>query len=195
LYVLLQRLDIDTILRLPAGNGALAVVDITTDAVIGTIELSGENPFAATKGLTVRGDKLYVAHAGLFNVMDGGIERVDLATGQAEGFFVTEADLGGDVTDFVLVSEHVAYAIVSRPGFSSALVGFDPTTATVTRTLAEADGYTLFDIELNDRGELFLADRTRQRNGLRIYRAADGGTLVDEPIDLGLLPFEIVFIP
>ena len=116
LYVALQRLDINTVLRLPADNGALAVIDTATDTLIDTIELSGENPFAATKGLTVRGGKLYVA-AGRAVRRHGRRHRAR-RPGQRrrpEGFFVTEEDLGGDVTDFVLVSEHLAYAIVSRP--------------------------------------------------------------------------------
>jgi hypothetical protein len=195
LYVSVQRLDINSVLRLPAGRGALAVIDTASDTLIDTIELSGENPFAATKGLTVRAGKLYIAQAGRFGVMDGGIERVDLASGQPEGFFVTEEDLGGDVTDFVLVSEHLAYAIVSRRDFSTALVAFDPLTATVVNTLLERDGYTLFDLELNDRGELFLTDRARQRNGVHIFRATDGAALTSLPIDVGLTPFEVVFIP
>ena len=43
-------------------------------------------------------------------------------------------------------------------------------------------------------GELFLADRSPQRDGVRIYRAADGEALAAQPIDLGLPPFEIVFL-
>ena len=195
LYVAMQRLDINSVLRLPAGKGALAVIDTTSDTLVDTIELTGENPFAATKGLPVRGGKLYVAQAGRFGVMDGGIERVDLASGQPEGFFVTEEDLGGDVTDFVLVSEHLAYAIVSRREFSTALIAFDPVTATVTNTLLERDGYTLFDLELNDRGELFLTDRDRQRDGVYVFRASDGTPLTPQPLDVGLTPFEVVFIP
>jgi hypothetical protein len=194
LYVAAQRLDLSSALRLPAGNGALAVIDTGTDTLIDTIELTGKNPFGATKGLTVRDGALYIAEAGVFGEMDGGIERIDLATGQAEGFFITEQDLGGDVTDFVLISDRLAYAIVSRADFSNALIAFDPTTRTVTKTLLSSAGYTLFDLELNDRGELFLADRNRQHNGVRIFRAADGMPLVDQPIDLGLAPFEIVFI-
>jgi hypothetical protein len=195
LYVALQRLDINTILRLPAENAALAVVDTATDTLVGSIELSGENPFAATKGLTVRGGAIYVAHAGRFGVMDGGIERVDLQTQRAEGFFVTEEDLGGDVTDFALISDHLAYATVSRPDRTNALIAFDPATRQITGTLLEANGFTLFDLELNDRGELYLADRARRASGVRIFRAADGAPLVDRPLDLILPPFEIVFIP
>ncbi len=195
LYVSLQRLDINSILRTPAARGGIAVIDTATDSLIDTIELSGNNPFAATKGLTVRNGVLYVALAGLFGISDGGIERVDLATGRAEGISVREADLGGDVTDFVLVSDRLAYAIVSRPNFSTAVVAFDPVSAVVLRTVTEAAGFTLSDMEINDRGELFVADRGRQGHGVWIYRAADGAPLTEAPINLGLAPFEIVFLP
>jgi hypothetical protein len=195
LYVSLQRLDINSILRTPAAPGAIAVIDTATDTLIDTIELSGDNPFAATKGLTVRNGVLYVALAGLFGVLDGGLERVDLATGRAEGISVSETDLGGDITDFALVSDRLAYAIVARRNFSAAVVAFDPADAVVLETLTEAAGFTLADIELDDRGELFVADRDRQRHGVRIYRAADGAPLTDVPINLGLAPFEIVFLP
>ncbi len=194
LYVGLQLLDINTILRPPTGPGRLAVIDITTDALVDTIELTAENPFAATKGLIVRNGKIWVAGAGDFDVRDGGLESVDLTRGESDGIVVSEADLGGDITDFVFVEDRLAYAVVSRPGFVSALVSFDPTTGQVLDTLLQSNGFNLFDIELNDRGELFLADRTRQRDGLRIYRAADGAELTTDPIDLGLAPFEIVFI-
>jgi hypothetical protein len=195
LYVAIQRLDINTVLRLPAANGALAVIDITTDTLVDTIELSGENPFAATKGLTVRGDALYVSQAGRFGVMDGGIERIDLHTGQPQGYFITEDDLGGDVVDFALISDRLAYALVSRASFDTALVSFDPTSAQVLDTVLAVEGFTLLDIEVNDRGELFLTDRARAQDGIRIYRAADGEPLTSQPLDVGLAPFEVVFLP
>ncbi|MGD9763767.1 MAG: hypothetical protein AB7V27_08650 [Candidatus Binatia bacterium] len=193
LYVSLQRLDLDTVLRLPAENGAIAVIDAERDELVGHIELSGENPFAATKGLTVRDGAIWIAEAGRFNVMDGGLERIDLASGVAGGFVVSEADLGGDVTDFAIVDDRLAYAIVNRPGFTNALISFDPTTRQVLATHQSSNGYTLFDIELNHRGELFLADRFRRSPGVRIFRAADGAPLSDGPINLVLPPFEIVF--
>ena len=195
LYVSIQRLDINTVLRLPAANGAIAVIDTTTDALVDTIELSGENPFAATKGLTVRGEALYVSQAGLFGVMDGGIERINLRTHQPEGYFITEDDLGGDVVDFVLISDRLAYAVVSRASFDTALVSFDPSTAQVLDTVLAVDGFTLLDIEVNDRGELFVTDRARAKDGIRIYRVADGAPITSEPLDIGLSPFEVVFLP
>ncbi|MDX2166718.1 MAG: hypothetical protein SF182_06630 [Deltaproteobacteria bacterium] len=195
LYVSLQRLDINSALRLPARNGALAVVDTTTDTLLGGIELSGENPFGATKGLTVHNGAIWLSEAGRFNTLDGGLERVDLASRTASGFLVSEADLGGDVTDFVLVSDRLAYATVNRTGFTNALISFDPTTRQVLGTHHESSTYTLFDLELNDRGELFLADRSRRKAGLRLFRASDGSALTDGTMDLGLPPFEILFLP
>ncbi len=196
LYVALQRLDINTLLRLPAANGAIAVIDTNTDRVVDTIELTGENPFSATKGLTVRDDLLWVAEAGRFGVMDGGIERIDLATNRGEGgFYVTEEDLGGDIVDFVLVDDHLAYAIVSRDDFSTTLVAFDPTTATIIDTLVSVDGFTLLDIELDDRGEIYLTDRDRQHDGMRIFNARERVEITTQPLDVGLPPFEVVFLP
>lgn len=193
LYVALQRLDINTILRLPAGNGALAVIDVRTDTLIDTIELGGANPFGATKGLTVHDGAIWVALAGRFNVFDGGIERIDLATGTPSGFLITEAELGGDVTDFAIVSDRLVYALVNRPGFTNALISFDPVARRVLATHHESSGYTLFDLELNERGELYLADRVRRQPGVRIFRASDGTPLSNGPIDVALPPFEIVF--
>ena len=195
LYVALQRLDINTILRTPARNGALAVIDTASDTLVGSIELDGENPFAATKGLTVRDGAIYVSDVGFLNVIDGGIERIDLAAQQSAGFVVTEQELRGDITDFAFVSDHLAYALINQPGFTNALVAFDPTTGAITQTVRQTDGYTLADIELNDRGELYLADRARHASGIRVYRAADGTPLTDSALDLVLPPFEIVFVP
>jgi DNA-binding beta-propeller fold protein YncE len=195
LYVAIQRLDINTVLRLPAANGAIAVIDTTTETLIDTIELSGENPYAATKGLTIQDGMLYVSQAGLFGVMDGGIERIDLRTHRPEGYFITEEDLGGDVVDFVLISDRLAYALVSRASFDTVLVSFDPSTAQVLDTVLAVDGFTLLDIEVNDRGELFVTDRARAQDGIRIYRAADGAPLTSTPLDVGLAPFEVLFLP
>jgi hypothetical protein len=51
------------------------------------------------------------------------------------------------------------------------------------------------DVALNDRGELYVADRAITQPGLRIFRASDGTPLTTAPLDLGLPPFAIVFLP
>jgi hypothetical protein len=189
LYVSLQRLNS----FIPAGPGMIAVIDSATDMVVGQITLSGENPFSETKGLIVDNGTLVIGEAGRLGVTDGGIERVDLTTGMAEGFFITEAALGGDLNDFVLVSDHLGYAITAGTDFSNSLVAFDPATHSVTKTLLAAGSF-LSDIELNDRDELFLADRAITKPGVRIFRASDGSEITHAPLDLGLPPFDILFL-
>jgi len=188
-YVSLQRLTKFA----PTIPGLIAVIDTTTDTVVNTITLSGQNPFGQTKGLPVVDGALVVSEEGTFGVNDGGIERVDLASGTAQGFFISEAELGGDINDFVLVSEHLGYALISKSDFTTSLVAFDPVARTVTGTLIS--GGNLSDIEVDDRDELFVADRDTAKPGIRIFRASDGTPITNTPLDLGLPPFDIVFVP
>src|SRR6185369_3745823 len=50
LYVTLQLLDRRNFFR-PTDRSLIAVVDVTTDAVVGSITLAGTNPFAESAGL------------------------------------------------------------------------------------------------------------------------------------------------
>jgi hypothetical protein len=125
---------------------------------------------------------------------DGGIERVDPVAMRAEGFFVTEQDLGGNVTDVVLIDDHQAYAILLDEVARSRVVRFDPTTRQVTATLAAGDEF-LVDVELGpDRETLYLTDRTLRRPGVRRFAIADDVELAPSPIDTGLPPFDVVFV-
>ncbi len=187
-YVSLQRLGN----FMPTGPGALAIVDTRTEELAGSIELTAANPFAETKGLTVDGSSLLVSEVGYFGVNDGGIERVDLASRTAQGFIITEAAIGGDITDFVVVSEHRGYALVSDQNFMVSLVAFDPAAGTRTSTVTVPG--SLSDIELNSRGELFAADRSIVRPGVRIFQVSDGSELTSQPISVGLPPATIVFV-
>ncbi len=59
----------------PAGPGTLTVLDRTTLAIVGEIQLSGENPGAAALG---RDGRLYVLNAGRFGQGSGSLSVVDL---------------------------------------------------------------------------------------------------------------------
>ena len=196
LYVTLQRLDRRNFFR-PTDRSLIAVVDVATDSVVGSIALTGTNPFAESAGLTpdpLTG-KLTLTEVGEFGTLgDGGLERVDPATLTAEGFFVTESDLGGNVTDVVLIDEHHAYAILLDEVGRSRVVRFDPTLRQVTATLAEGDEF-LVDLELGpDGGTLYLTDRTLKRPGIRRFAIADDSEIAPSPIDTGLPPFDVVFV-
>jgi hypothetical protein len=196
LFVTLQRLDRRNFFR-PSDASVIAVIDIASDAVVGTIRLTGTNPFAESAGLVPdpATGALLLAEVGEFaRIDDGGIERVDPATLTASGFFVTEQDLGGNVTDVVLIDETHAYAIVLDQTARSRLVRFDPTARRVTATLVEGDDF-LVDVDLGpDGATLYLTDRTLRRPGIRRFAIADDTELQPSPLDTGLPPFDVVFV-
>ena len=196
LFVTLQRLDRRNFFR-PTDKSVIVVVDVATDTVVGAIDLTGTNPFAESAGLAPdpATGKIVLSEVGEFNrIDDGGLERIDPATLTAEGFFVTEQDLGGNVSDVVIIDDHHAYAILLDAAARSKVVRFDPTTRQVVATLASADEF-LVDIELGpDRETLYLTDRTLRRPGVRRFAIADDVELEPSPIDTGLPPFDVVFV-
>ncbi len=188
LYVALQRLENFT----PVQPGLLLRIDPATDTVVGALQLMSANPFGMTQGLLTRGNRMYVVEVGQFGVNDGGVEAIDLDSFDSLGWVVREDALGGDITDIVLVSESLAYAIVSLPNFSTALMAFDPRTGQKLRTVLRQDG--LSDIELDTRGQLFVVERNIHNPGVRVLRAADGVELTPGPLPTGLPPFDLVFL-
>lgn len=191
LYVSLQKLDRNNFF-VPAENGGIAVINTGTDEVEDEIVLTGSNPFAQTKGISVLDGELVVGEVGFFGVNDGGIERVNLASGP-EGFFVTEADLGADIVDFIVLSHTEAYVVLSLPDFTNSVVAVDLSQRRVARTLIS--GESISDIELNDRGQLFVSQRTPQRPGIRIFDTTDDSEITTAPLNLELQPFDITFFP
>ncbi len=196
LYVTLQRLDRRNFFR-PTERSTIAVVDVATDTVVGAIDLTGTNPFTESAGLVPdpATGMLVVNEVGeLGRLDDGGIERVDPVGMRAEGFFVTEQDLGGNPTDVVLIDDHHAYAILLDAVARSRVVRFDPTTRQVVTTLAAGDEF-LVDVQLGpDRQTLYLTDRTLKRPGVRRFAIGDDHELAPSPIDTGLPPFDVVFV-
>jgi hypothetical protein len=199
LFVTVQRLD-----RLrefaPTDQSRIAVIDPATDTVIGSIVLSGRNAFGDSSRLAHEPGtgKLLVAEAGnIYRTGDGGIERVDpLAPFEraAEGFVITEDALGGSITDFVMVSATKGYAVVSTESIKNVLVAFDPSRGVVTRRLLVRDGF-LPDVALAPDGMLWLADQGLPAPGIRIFDPADDRQLTRAPIDVGLPPFSMGFLP
>jgi DNA-binding beta-propeller fold protein YncE len=200
LYVAAQRLDRNNFFA-PTDASYIGVVDVATDTVVDVdpstaapdgILLSGTNPFGESKGLTVDGGDIVIAEAGSFAELDGGIERVDLGTNRAEGFFVTEEDLGGSITDFVIVDGGRAYAVLSAADFSNSLVRFNPTTGQVVSTLVSIPSF-LPDVERDAvRDRLYLASQDLTSPGILVFEGASDSPLTTAPIDTGLPPFNLV---
>jgi hypothetical protein len=112
----------------------------------------------------------------------------------AEGFFVTEDALGGSVTDAVLVSATKGYAIVEDEQLNNRLVAFDPGRGVLTRHVFASAQY-LSAIALAPDGTLWLADRAFSHPGIRIFDSATGRQLTHAPINVGLPPFTMDFLP
>jgi hypothetical protein len=199
-FVTIQRLDRLTTWG-PVGTSYLAVVDAAADTLVDidpaapggqSIELTGANPVSDIRFHPGEG-KLYVSCVGFWGLQDGGIEVIDPVTFESNGFVLTEAAAGGDINDFVIVSAAKGYAIVTDANFYTVLISFDPAAGTKTGTLYAPNDYVLNDIELSPGGELFLADRTPTRPGLRVFDTVTDSEITTDPVDVGLPPFDIAF--
>jgi hypothetical protein len=102
---------------------------------------------------------------------------------------VTEEALGGSVTDFVLLSPTKGYAVVIDESLRNFVVSFDPSTGgAATRVFAS---------------QQFIADVTRAPDGTVWLATRAGVRIVDpstdqvrgRPLDVGLPPFAIAFLP
>jgi len=200
LYVAVLRLDRDRRF-VPAARGLVAVVDTTTDTVIDVepdtpeldaIELVGENPFGMA--YDAASNRVWVWESGNFFVTgDGNIEAVDPITNRIERIVATEEGLGGSITVVAPYSRERAFAVVADDQFNNSLVAFSPLTGARLERLHRADGF-FPDVAVDGRGSVWLADRTLRRPGVRIFDASSGA-LIEGPIDVGLPPFNILFLP
>jgi hypothetical protein len=128
----------------------------------------------------------------------GGIERVDPVSMTSQGFLITEEELGGELVDFALWSDTLAYAIVSSGlggTFTTRLVSFDPSSGTLRGVVWDPEAWALSDCLVHPDGWLFVAVRLPDDPGVRVYDAATGALLSDGSIDTGLPPFELTLLP
>src|SRR5262245_20947691 len=166
LFVSIERLDRNNFYA-PAGGSLVAVIDPVTDTVIdvnpgaaGTqgIALPGQNP--TTELVIDPAGKLLVGCTGAFGVLDGGVARIDPALRSVEATEVTESALGGDINDVTPFSATRGFVVISDPSFNTVLRSYDRGTGLVTGTPFATAGFNLADAEIDDRGELWLCDRT-----------------------------------
>ena len=201
LFVALQRLDSFVASR----PGVLAVIDTTTDTLFdvdpgtpGTqgIVLTGQNP--AYMDYDANLGKIVVSEVGNFGVPDGGIETVDPRTFVAEGFMITENDLGDDVGDVIIVDGLKGYAVVggfAGQGVTVFDVDVDPVTGVITGS-NPGDLVTglpfVPDLALDSAKRLLVPDRDLINPGIRIYDTFTDQEITTDPINVGLPPNAIV---
>jgi len=193
-YALLLKLENMT----STGTSSLLVIDGPSGDVEDVLELSAPNPAGRLRLANGIGE-LVIVEAGAFgDHQDGCVETFDPLTGELSGPLVTEADLGGDLVDAVIASEHKGYAIIGETlgaEGNTRVVVFDPATGTKTGDLILADGFDHLSLELTPEGhELWIPDRRLDRPGIRIFDVETDQELTAEPIDVGLPPFVICFV-
>lgn len=198
-FVALQRLDRNAGFQ-PLNPSRVAVVDALADTLVDAdpavpgvqaIALAARNPVSAFAWDPV-GRRLLVACAGAYGTTDGGIEAVDPFALASLGLVATEAALGGDVLDVAWHEAGHSYAIVSDAGFNTALRAWSAETGQSLGTVFAPGGFSLSDVEINDRGELWVCRNELVTPGLYVFRAGTDGMLAG-PLDTGLPPYAIAF--
>jgi len=205
-YVTIQRLNRSQFFA-PTEESYLLELDGDKDEIIRSITLTGVNPTTAP---IKRGKYIYVGETGSWmNATDGGIERVHLFTNEAEGFVFTEEELGGNLVDFDFYPKfngvvdtflsfaeqffgftfpiNYGFALISDIGFNTALVSFDETTEEIT-SLTTSEGWQLVDLACSKQGDVVVADRTFEAEGVHIFHAKTREEITSEPLAVGSLP-------
>lgn len=206
LFVALQNLNAFS----PVTEGTLAVIDPAADTLVDTdgatsaidpVRLTGRNPVAM---VVTPGGRLVVASAGVLAFMppqrlDGGIEVIDPATFRSTGFRVTESNLGGDLSGFVMLDEARGWAVVSQ------LMAGGAMTARVQEFNLDGEGTRLgrvitsttsiSGIARDPSGNVWVLDNSPMAAGARVFNPA-GVEITAAPISTGMYaPTGIAFVP
>ena len=190
LLVALQRLD-----RahgfVPTDSSVIAVVDMRADTLAGDIRLTAKNPvtpfvFSSSFG------QLLIGCAGAYGALDGGVERIDPIALKSNGLCVTEAALGGDIGAIAWYRNDHCYAVVSDASFNASLVSWSAIDGTKIATVYAPGGFSIPDIGLDDRDELYVLNSSFTAPGVWVYRAG-ADVPIAGPLDVGLPPNQITF--
>ena len=188
LYMSCQNLDRDNWF-MPIGPGRLLVLDTATSQWLEPIALQGANPY--TQFRKSPDDRLLVGCVGNWALSDGGIEAVDLVTRTSLGMVLTEAQLCGDVLNFVPTSGDTIYALTSSPSFGTDLIRVQENSAQVT-VLETRDQYDLVDLTWDGGFQIYVADRHLGNSGILVFDSVSGLELTSAPVGLDLPPFMII---
>lgn len=193
-WTLLQQIDASFS---QFGQGSLVAFDPSTRETKGAIELGVESPNSAV----VLGDEIFVAASGRFSVpptLSGGIVVADTVSRTAR-LLVDDDDLGGNVSDIAVLSATKGYFTVALVDDQGAPAGvnevrvFNPSTGAVGATVFSCDGF-LPDIAWNGGHTLVAACQNFTTPGV-VLIDTDTDQVIAGPLDTGLPPFSVAFLP
>ncbi len=199
LFVSLQRLDRNNFFT-PTDSSQIVVIDVVTNALIdadpsapGTqgILLPFQNP--NTEIVADTNGKIVVGCTGNFGVADGGVVQIDPIALSVTSIEVSESALGGDINDVAVQTTERGFTVVSDGSFNTILKPYRRDLGTVQSPILSTSGFFLADIEVNDRAELWVCDRTPSGPGIRVFDAASGSELTAMPLDTSIPPQDIAF--
>lgn len=198
LYVFVQRLDRNTTsssIWPPAGQSYLLKINSTFTAVEKSFTLPFTNPVSRARYFTER-NSIIIAAPGNYGAnysLDGGVIEFDLDT---ETFLIsplTEQQAGLEISDAVLVSSTLGFAICSDASFNSYFIAFNPSTHAMISTLAQIPATTggYFSGMAYHNGRLYLGDRKANGPGIRIFNTTTLNEITQTPLDTGLPPVSL----
>ncbi len=197
-FVTVQRNDRDAIFS-PTDSSAVIVIDPATDTLVDCdaaapgvqgILLPFQNP--TTELVVDASGRLVVGCTGFYGADDGGVVRIDPLALAVDAIETTEVALGGDVADVVPASDGRGFVVLSDASFNTVCKPYDRATGVVGTAVYATAGFNLADAEANDRGELWLCDRTPANPGIRVFDVATLQPLPG-PTWTGLPPQDIEF--
>ena len=156
-------------------EGKLVVVDPEIDEVVGVIPLGGKNPGEIEPHVGRDGRaRLYVALAGIFaglqpQELSGGVVVVDVLNRVVERIALDDDVVGGNIASLEVVSDTLAYAVVSDADFTNRVIAFDPERGELLRTVS-SHTELVPEIETDSRGVLAVPDRNPVDPRLCLYR-------------------------
>ena len=198
-FVTVQRVDRDLSFS-PTDSSAVVVIDAAADTLVDCdvaaagvqgILLPFQNP--TTELVLDRAGDLVVGCTGNYGAADGGVVRIDPVGLAVAAVEVTEGALGGDVVDVSIASATRGFAVIADASFNTVCKPYNRITGAVGAPVFATSGFNLADSEVNDRGELWLADRSPANPGIRTYDAATLAALTAGPVSTGLPPQDIEF--
>jgi hypothetical protein len=186
----------------PSKESLVLVIDGLTGEIEDAVPLTHTNPSGKLRYNEALERFVLIETGGFSSLggadeLDGIVEYLDPETLEVSGAVITSKALGGDIIDAVIVSETKGFAIVEKgqdDTLVTELVTFNPQTGDKLESISRSSTWSYSALELTpDRTQLWLADRTSTRPGIRIFDAETNDELTDEPIDVGLPPFMICF--
>jgi hypothetical protein len=171
----------------PGDGTPLAVFDGES-----SLELAACN----TSGFSLEADgTLWLAHSGVHRVNgdltnDGGVERVDLATGASAGLVIDEVQLEDHDVIRIAVDEDEVWIAVAGEDFAASVRRWDIEAEQMGPSVWESDAGGIFDLELAF-GRLWVVDRSHENPGVVVVDLRNN-EVVSGPINTGFPPFDLV---